>query len=147
VLEGVNRVVPQSSLVEEGQVPDVEVGGPQGQGDERVREHAETPHRPHGKQRPQDRAGETGDDAERREVAEEQVLDHVKRERLQGQLLERPSERDDEQDDSEPEEDRLPGGQRRTAAAQAPHAECVEKRTDRDRQQLERVGQESGRKQ
>ncbi len=145
MLERVHGVMAQGRLVEEGQVPDVEVHGPQGKGDERVREHAQAAHGPHGEQRPQDGTGEAGDDAERREVAEQQVLDHVKGERLQGELFERPGEGDDEQEDAEPEDDGLPDRQRRPSPAQAAHAERVEKRPEHDGQQLEQVHENESR--
>jgi hypothetical protein len=143
MLERVHGVMAQGRLVEEGQMPDVEVHGPQWEGDERVREHAKTAHGPHREQRPQDGAGEAGDDAERREVAEQEVLDHVKGERLQGELFERPGEGDDEQEDAEPEDDGLPDRQRRPSAAQPAHAQRIENRTDGNRQELQRVHRSS----
>ena len=63
-----------------------------------MREEAQGANRPHGEHRPQNRAGQPGDDAERREVAEQEVLDHVERERL---LLAERRDRRDERDRDE----------------------------------------------
>ena len=90
MLERVERVVADRALVERGQVPDVQVRGPERQRHERMGEDA---------QAPDDRSASTGrsigpvspsDERERGEVAEDDVLEHVGREEA---LLAEPLER------------------------------------------------------
>ena len=82
MLERVHGRVLDRRLVEEGHVPEVEVGGPDRQRHERVREHAQALDRAEREQRPQDRAVQPGEQRERREVAEDDVLEHVEAEEL-----------------------------------------------------------------
>ena len=82
VLERVHGGVVQRGVVEERDVPDVEIDCPQRQRDERVRQDAEPLDGTQREHRPQDRAGEPGDEAERREIAEDHVLQHVHEEEV-----------------------------------------------------------------
>jgi hypothetical protein len=66
-------------------------------------EKAEAMHE--GKRRPEDRPGETGQKRERREVSEQDVLEHVEAEELLAQRVQRTDER--------AEEDRDPGSEER----------------------------------
>ena len=53
-----------------------------GKRDERVREHTQPLHDGKGEQRSGDRAGQPAEERERRQVADQDVLDHVEREQL-----------------------------------------------------------------
>ena len=82
MLERVHRAVPNGRLVEKRQVPDVEIDRPERECDERVGEHPQSLDRPERQQRPQDGAGRAGEQAERREIADQHVLEHVEAEEL-----------------------------------------------------------------
>ena len=82
VLERVDPVVGERRLVEVRQVPEVERHRPERQSDERVREHAEALDDPVLENRSEERAGQAGDDQDRRHLAEEDVLCHVDEEEL-----------------------------------------------------------------
>ena len=82
VLERVDGAVMERRLVHKRDVPEVEVQRPEGQRDERMGQEAEAPHAGQGQHRPEDRPGETRNEGERCEVAEEDVLDHVDEEEL-----------------------------------------------------------------
>ena len=75
---------------------------------------------------PEERAGEPGEQAERREIAEQEVLRHVEREEL---LLadgrDRRRDRDDEERDPEREERDAPAGNRLPAARERARAHRV----------------------
>ena len=102
VLERVHRRVADGGLVQERQVPDVEVDRPERQRHRGVGEHAQALDGAEREQRPQHRPGEAGEQAERREVADQDVLEHVEAEEL---LLadrgDRRGEGEQEQDDPE----------------------------------------------
>ena len=72
--------------------------------------------------RPQHRPGEPAEERERREVAEQDVLDHVAAERALGVVVERRHERDEQQHDPEREEADPPAAAARPAPPQRPHA-------------------------
>ena len=69
--------VAQRRLVEDRQVPDVQVDRPQREGDQRMGEHAQAIEEADAQDRRDQRAGEAEHDQQRRDVAEQQVLDHV----------------------------------------------------------------------
>ena len=77
MLERVHARVAQRRLVEDGQVPDVQVDRPQREGDQRVREHAQAVEEPDAQDRRDQRPGQAEHDQQRGDVAEQQVLDHV----------------------------------------------------------------------
>ena len=111
MLQRVHDLVSERGFPEEREVPDDEVHRPERQRDERMGEEAERPDRAHGEDRAEQRAGEPGDDAERPEIAEQQVLDHVEREGLLfPERGDRRDERDGDEKDAEPEEGRAPPG-------------------------------------
>ena len=140
MLEGVDRLVPERGLPEVRQVPEKEVHRPDGQRDERVGEEAQGSNRPHGQNRTQKRAGQPGDDAERPEVAEQEVLDHVERERLLlAEGRDRRDERNRDERDAEAEQEGAPASHGRAAPRERPGPPGVEQRTDRQRDELERL--------
>ena len=69
-------------LVDRGDVPEREVRGPERERHERVRENAQPHDSGECQDRAEQRAGQAGKQAERREVAEQEVLGHVEREEL-----------------------------------------------------------------
>ena len=82
MLERVDDVVVQRRLVEVRQMPDVEVERPERQRDQRMAEDAQPAdvgQRQHG---PQDRPGQPRHDQQRRQVADDDVLDHVHEQEL-----------------------------------------------------------------
>ena len=94
VLEGVDARVVQGSVVEERDVPEVEIDRPDRKRDERMREHAERLDPLDREDGPQDRPGQPGDKAQRREVADDHVLEHVHEEEvLLAQRVDRRVER------------------------------------------------------
>ena len=120
VLEGVHGLVAKRGLPEGRQVPEEEVERPERQRDEGMRQEAERAHRAQREERPEDRAGEARDDAERGEIAEQQVLHHVEREGLLlAERRDRRDERDDEEGDAEREEEVAPLRDRRPLARRA----------------------------
>ena len=136
VLERVHRAVPNGRLVEERQVPEVEIDRPERECDERVGEHPQTLDRPERQQRPQDRACRAGEQAERREIADQHVLEHVEAEELlladrgdrrrEREQQERDSDREDEHPPASAPVSRASGAcgpaARRRAPAEAPAA-------------------------
>ena len=145
VLERVHGLVAERGLPEGRHVPEVEVDRPERERDEGMRQEAERAHRAQREERPEDRSGEPRDDAERCEVAEQQVLHHVERERLLlAERRDRRDERDDEEADAEREEEVAPLGDRRALARKRPGPLPVERRSDRDRDELERLERPRG---
>jgi hypothetical protein len=110
VLERVHGAVLHRRLVERRDVPEREVRCPDGKRHERVREDAQPHHAGEREHRPEQRAGEAGEQAERGQVADEQVLDHVEREELPLHLRDRRGDGHEEQrDPSEKSAIRQPG--------------------------------------
>ena len=94
MLEGVDGAVVDRGLVEPRNVPDVEVDRPERQRDQWVREDQVA--KTHAALKRQQRTGEAEHECERREVAEDDVLEHVNPEQL---LLARHLVGDREQDE------------------------------------------------
>ena len=93
---------------------------------------------------PQDRAGQAREEAERREVAEDDVLGHVHREELVlAPGRERRDERDEHEDEAGREEAIRQVGRDDPAGAQAPHPRRVERRDERERHELQRLEAEA----
>jgi hypothetical protein len=137
VLERVHRVVADSRLVEERQVPDIEVHSPDRQRDDRIREEAQRVHER--ERRPQDRSREPGEERERRKVAEQHVLQHVEAEELLADRVNGRDKRDEQECDAGRKEPDPPAGDRRSARSQRGHATRVEHRDEDDRDDLQRV--------
>ena len=120
---GVDAARLHCRLVHRRDVPEDEVRGPDRERDERVREHAQAHDarkREHGAE---ERPGEPREQAERREVADEQVLRHVEREELLlADLRDRRGDRDQQQRDPEREEPDPPPGNGLPALRQRPRA-------------------------
>ena len=108
MLERVHGVVAHGRLVEERQMPDVEVHRPERQGDQRIGEEAQAVQE--GERRPQDRACQPREQRERREISEQDVLQHVEAEELFAERMDRADERDEEQRDAGREESDPPAG-------------------------------------
>ena len=103
-------------------------------------EEAQGPNRPHGQERSQERARQPGDDAQRPEVAEQEVLDHVERKRLLlAEGRDRRDERDGDERDAEAEHERAPARHGRAAPRERPGPPGVEQRTQYQRDELERL--------
>ena len=127
-------------FVERGHVPEREVRRPDRERDEGVREHAQahdSRKREHGAEQ---RPGQPGEQAQRREVAEQEVLRHVEREELLlGDGCERRGDRDDEEHDPEREEADPPPRYRLPAPGERSRPHAVRDRDQHDRGELERV--------
>ena len=103
-----HRRVMERSVVEERDMPEVEVGRPHRQRDERVREHTQALDELELQHRTQDRPRQPDHEAQRREVAQDDVLEHVhEEEMLLAEVVDRRVEREDDEPDSRPEA-RLP---------------------------------------
>jgi len=89
VLQSVNPGIAHGRLVEDGQVPPVEVHRPQGQRDRRVHEHPQTIEEADAQRRGQDRGGQAEDEQQGPEVGDEQVLGHVGEQQLIRQMPQR----------------------------------------------------------
>ncbi len=140
VLERVNAAVMQCRLVEHGQMPEVEVHGPDRQRHERMGEEAEPVDRLQREHGPEHGPGQAGDEAERRQVAEDHVLAHVDEEEvLLAELVHRGVERDHDEGDPEPEQE-LPARRHRPAAArERARPAQVEHRHEQRRHDLQRL--------
>ena len=124
MLERVHEVVSHRGLVEKRQVPDVEVDRPERQRDQRMREEPQPVQE--GEHGPQDRPCQPREKRERREVAEQHVLQHVKAEELLTERVHGADECYDQQRDARAEHDDSPSGNVRATPAQRPHATGVE---------------------
>ena len=132
VLERVHGAVVERGLVEDGEVPDVEVDRPERQRDERVGQDAQPLDRLQREHGPQHRPREPRDEAERREVAEEDVLAHVDEEEvLLAELVDRRVERDHDERDPEPEHELPPTRHRAPAPGEVARPPQVEERRRR----------------
>ena len=86
------------------------------------------------------RPGQPGEQAQGREIAEQEVLRHVEREELLlGDGRERRGDRDDEEQDPEREERHSPAGHRLPALGEGPRPHAVGDRDQHDRRELERI--------
>jgi hypothetical protein len=139
------RVVVQRSLVQKREVPDVEVDRPERQRDEWVGQDSQPRDRADREHRPEDRAREADDERERREIADDHVLEHVREEEL---LLPESIERRHERQEQEHErrcEGRLPPPRHGRAAARERSSPFeVHEGAERDRRELERVERPTG---
>ena len=140
VLERVNAAVMQRRLVEDRQVPEVEVDRPDRERHERVGEEAEPVDRLQREHGPEHGPRQPGDEAERRQVAEDHVLAHVDEEEvLLAELVDRRVERDHDERDPEPEEELPTLRDRQAAARERARAAQIEDRDDERRHDLERL--------
>ena len=140
VLERVHGVVPERSLVEVRQVPEVEVDRPQRPGHERVGEHAQPVNPLVGEERTKQRARQPGDDRQRRELSEQHVLRHVHEEELLlAPRVERREERKGDERQADPERPAAPGGDGRSATRERPCAAVIEEAAEGDGDDCERI--------
>ncbi len=109
-------------------------------------EEPEAIDRPKGEHGTQHGPGQPGDEAERRQVAQQHVLHHVHEEEvLLAEGVDRRVERDDDERDPEPEEELPEPCNRQPAARQRPRPAQVEQRRDERRGELERLQVPGGR--
>ena len=135
-------IVTNGGVVEERQVPRIEVERPQRQCNQGVREEAEPmQEREH---RPEDRPCETRKERQGREVAEQDVLEHVEAEELLAEGVQRAYERGEKQHDPAREESDPPAGYGRPAGAERPHPARVQDREQDGRHHLKRVESPAG---
>jgi len=120
VLARVEQRVLERCVVGPVQVPDDEGGSPERERDERVSEHAKPPQAGDGKQGPEQGAGESEDDQQRTDVADQQVLAHV-----DGERLLRREQAGGDDDDPAPEPGSLARVRRAPARAKCPNASLV----------------------
>ena len=140
VLDRVQGARLDRALVQHREVPEDEVRGPDREGDERVREDAEPHHSGQGENRSQHRPCEPGEQAERGEVSEQQVLRHVEREELLlADLRDGGRDGDDQERDPEGEQRDAPARHRLPAARHRASPQRVGDGDERDRRELERV--------
>ena len=133
-------LVPERRLVEERQVPEIEVHGPQRPRDHRMSEHAERVNPVVGEQRAEQRARQPGDDRQRRQLPEQNVLRHVHEEELLlAPRIERREERDRDQAEADAERPAAPAGDRAPAAGERVRAAVVGERGEGDRDDGERI--------
>jgi hypothetical protein len=140
VLEGVDGRVSDGPLVQQRQVPEIQIGRPERQRDQGVREHPQPFDRPECEQRPEERPREPGEQAERREVADQDVLQHVEAEELLlADRRDRRGEGEHEEQDPGGEQEHAPHRQRRAAAPQRSRPQRIGRRRDSDRRELQRI--------
>ena len=132
VLERVDGVVAQRRLIQRGQMPDVEVDRPARDRDHRVREYAQPSDRLDPQQRREQWSREPEDDQQRREIADQQVLDHVGHEQLVGELVDRRAERDCEHDQAGRVAPLAPARDRPAVARERAHARVVREPVEQD---------------
>jgi hypothetical protein len=138
VLERVHRLGVNGRLVEDRNVPQVEVRGPQREGDERVGERAQPAKPSLGEQRLQQRAGEPEHDQQRGEVPDQQVLAHVGDDQLVADLGAGGDQRRDDQGEAG-EEARLPQrAHRATLMPEVDGADRVRGAEEGEREHLQR---------
>ena len=77
MLEGVEGARLEGAFVEAREVPQDEVRGPDREGDQGIREHAQPHDAGKREHRSEERSGQAGEEAERCEIANEEVLRHV----------------------------------------------------------------------
>ena len=143
MLERVDRRMAQRCLIERGQVPDIQVDGPQREGERRMRERAQAIEEGDAQDRGEQRAGQAEHDQERGDVAQQQVLDHVRIEQFLARRAE-PRQRRRDHDKAAVEARLAPAGDRAPRAGERVGASRVEEREQRQRTQLDRVGEDLG---
>ena len=140
MLQRVQGGVPHRALVERGHVPEDEDRRPERERERRVREDAQPLDRAQREQRPQQRPGQPCEQAERREVADDDVLEHVEEEELLlGEGGDRRGERQDEQNEAEGEHRDPRAGHGRPAPPQRQGPHPVGDRDEGHRGELERL--------
>ena len=95
MLERMHDRVLQGRFVEDGQVPHVEVDRPQWEGDQGMGEDAQAVEQLDPQDRRDQRPGQAEDDQQGRDVAEQQMLDHVRAQQLLAVATERGERRSD----------------------------------------------------
>jgi phosphoribosylformylglycinamidine cyclo-ligase len=134
-----DRAVMERRLIEERDVPGVEIDGPDGERDVRVGQDSQPVDRPERKDRAEHRPRQPDDEAERRQVAEQNVLDHVDHEEVAfPDLVDRGVQRQHDQSNPQPEEPPAPGRNRCATELERPHATQIEQPRDQRRRELER---------
>ena len=119
-------------------MPHVEVDRPDRERDEGVREDPERMDET--EDRPEDRPVQTGEHRERRQVAEQDVLEHVEAEELLlAEDVDRRDEREEDEGEAEPEHPGAPALDGRAAPPQSPHPPRVEQGDDEGRHELQRL--------
>ncbi len=131
MLEGVHARGVQGCLVHERDVPEDEVESPEGQRNGGMGQEAKLVDEPEPEQRLQHRTGQADDETERRQIADQNVLEHVHEQELGREGVDRRDQREQDERKAEPEDQTPPGGHRRAAAVQRPRALPVEERQER----------------
>ena len=145
MLERVHDVVVQRRLVQERQVPDVEVERPQRQCNQRVPEHAQAPDHGQRQHRAQDRPRQARDHEQRREVADDDVLDHVDEEELLlAEGVDRRHHDEEEECQPAPEAPHAPARHGLAALGERADAAVVEDSYQRQTRELDRVERPAG---
>ena len=101
-------------VIENRQVPDEEVDGPERVGNEWIREDLKPTEESNRQDRLHDRACQTENQKQRRDIADDQVLDHVGDDQLFGEEATGTEEHQQHQDDSRSEADLSPHRNRST---------------------------------
>ena len=138
VLKRVNGLAREGGLVQAGQVPDVEIGDPQRQRDERMDEEAQPPHHRQAEERLKQRPGHTEHDQKRADVRHQQVLGHVAQEELLAQVRGRGDERGEHEHHAAGEAELSGQRDRPALGAEGPGSQRVADYCQRRRQELER---------
>ena len=130
-----------SAPIEGGDVPDVEVGRPKRQGDERMGEVAKPAEPPVREQRLKQRARQAEHDQQRADVRDQQVLRHVAEQQLLTDVRQGREERRRRQHKAAGEAEDPPGRDRPALPREGQGAKGIRGADDRESDDLEGLGQ------
>src|SRR5207245_11355988 len=94
--------------------------------------------------RREDRAANGRQQRQRREISEQDVLEHVEAEELLAERMDRRDERDEEQSDPRREEADAPARHGGAASAEGAHPTGIERREQQGRDDLQRIERPAG---
>ena len=140
MLEGVKPLVRDRAVVERRYVPEIEVQDPERQRDHRQGEEAKAVECLQRHDRLEHGAGEPQDDQERRDVRDQEMLDHVRKDELTAKVRERRDERNCDEADTREVGDDPPRGHRPSVPREVRRADAVgrtERGEARDLKRLE----------
>ena len=136
MLEGVQRRAGEDAVIEGREMPEDQVGGPQRERQPRQRRRAQPAQATDGQQRLEHRACEAEHQQQSREVADHQVLDHVRPDQVVCQARDWREQRDQDQGQAQSKRELAPGGHRRPAGGESRGALRVCEPNQRYRQKL-----------
>jgi len=125
VLERVQQIMADRRLIEQREPPDIHVERPDRQRDDRLRQRTQPARRPQPQQRRERRTREPDDDEKRRDVADQQVLCHVRDQDAVGQVVRGRALHGDDDQDAGRERDSATGGHGAAVARQPMRAHAI----------------------